>query len=101
MKKILILLSLIVLCSCNEWGSYYEAYHEHFITNYFTYNNIDVKVTEIPAVPEWGQNYNYRFVMICNIILVSFTTILSCFFSNWINREVFSNQKISYISLTS
>lgn len=64
MKKILILLSLIVLCSCNEWGSYYEAYHEHFITNYFTYNNIDVEVIEIPAVPEWGQNYNYRFVMI-------------------------------------
>lgn len=64
MKKILILLSLIVLCSCNEWGSYYEAYHEHFITNYFTYNNIDVKVIETPAVPEWGQNYNYRFVMI-------------------------------------
>ena len=64
MKKILILLSLIVLCSCNEWGSYYEAYHEHFITNYFTYNNIDVKVIETPAVPKWGQNYNYRFVMI-------------------------------------
>lgn len=64
MKKIVILLSLIVLCSCNEWGSYYEAYHEHFITNYFTYNNIDVKVIETPAVPEWGQNYNYRFVMI-------------------------------------
>lgn len=64
MKKILILLSLIVLCSCNEWGSYYEAYHEHFITNYFTYNNIDVKVIETPAVPEWSQNYNYRFVMI-------------------------------------
>ena len=55
---------MIVLCSCNEWGSYYEAYHEHFITNYFTYNNIDVEVIEIPAVPEWGQNYNYRFVMI-------------------------------------
>ena len=64
MKKILILLSLIVLCSCNEWGGYYEAYHEHFITNYFTYNNIDVEVIETPAVPEWGQNYNYRFVMI-------------------------------------
>lgn len=64
MKKIFIILSLMVLCSCKEWGAYYEAYHEHFITDYFTYNNINVEVFELPAVPEWGQDYNYRYVAI-------------------------------------
>ena len=64
MKKIFIILSLLVLCSCKEWGSYYEAYHEHFITDYFTYNNINVEVFELPAVPEWGQDDNYRYVAI-------------------------------------
>lgn len=54
----------MVLCSCKEWGAYYEAYHEHFITDYFTYNNINVEVFELPAVPEWGQDYNYRYVAI-------------------------------------
>ncbi len=64
MKKIFIILSLLVLCSCKEWGDYYESYHEHFITDYFTYNNIDVEVIEMPAVPEWGQDYDHRFVVI-------------------------------------
>lgn len=64
MRKLFILLSLFILCSCNEWGGYYESYHEHFITDYFTYNNIDVEVIEIPAVPEWGQDYDHRFVVI-------------------------------------
>ena len=54
----------MVLCSCKEWGSYYEAYYEHFITDYFTYNNINVDVYELPAVPEWGQDDNYRYVAI-------------------------------------
>ena len=54
----------MVLCSCKEWGDYYESYHEHFITGYFTYNNIDVEVIEMPAVPEWGQDYDHRFVVI-------------------------------------
>ncbi len=64
MRKLFILLSLFIFCSCNEWGGYYESYHEHFITDYFTYNNIDVEVIEIPAVPELGQDYDHRFVVI-------------------------------------
>lgn len=64
MKRLLLILATFILCSCKEWGGYYESYHEHFITDYFTYHNINVDVVEIPAVPEWGQDYDYRYVII-------------------------------------
>lgn len=60
MKKIFIILSLFILCSCQEETSN----KDHFIRGYFTYNNINVDVVEIPAVPEWGQDYDYRFVLV-------------------------------------
>ena len=60
MKKIFILLSLFILCSCHEETSN----KDHFIRGYFTYNNINVDVVEIPAVPEWEQDYDYKFVLV-------------------------------------
>lgn len=64
MKKIFILFVLMVLCSCSGWGDAGKSYHEHFITDYFTYNNINVEIRELPVVPEWGEEYNHKHVVI-------------------------------------
>ncbi len=59
MKKILLLLSLLFFCSCNEEGSN----RNHFISGYYTYSNIDIAVIDTPIVPEWGY-YTYRWMCI-------------------------------------
>ncbi len=55
----MIIVAAIMFCACSEDSSR----REHFITDYFTYHNINVAVIDSPKVPEWGH-YVYRFLAI-------------------------------------
>ena len=56
MRKLYILLSLTIFCSCNVQGSYME----HFISGYYTYNNIDLSVVDVYDVaPNDGNDYQW------------------------------------------
>lgn len=60
MKKLLLILAIFTLCSCDKEISN----RDHFIRGYFTYNNININVAEIPPIPDLGQDYIYTFVQI-------------------------------------